>query len=108
MTKSERKYPALLDKSRIARVARGCGRSVEDVEALHERFLQARQMMAGLGQMLGDPNAMARMQKMMANGQFPGMPGASTALERPVLSAQEKIELRKKQQEQRKARKKNH
>ncbi len=65
MTKQERKYPDVMDSSRMRRIARGCGRPLEDVESLHERFLQARQMMKGLGGMLGNPSQMAQMPRMM-------------------------------------------
>jgi signal recognition particle subunit SRP54 len=108
MTNEERKYPDLIDESRMRRIAKGAGRTFDDVQALHERFLQARQMMAGLGQMMGDPNAMQKMQQMMSGGGFPGMPGmpGNTAPKR-VISADDKIARRKKQKEAKKARKKN-
>jgi signal recognition particle subunit SRP54 len=110
MTKQERKYPDLIDESRIERIAGGCGRDEEDVEALHERFLQAREMMAGLGKMMGDPNALGRMQQMLAGGgmpNMPGMPGFGGAEPKRVMTVDEKLARRKKQKEQRKARKKN-
>ena len=69
MTKQERRYPDLLDGSRIKRVAGGSGRTVEDVEALHERFGQAREMMRGLGGMMGNPKQMMRMQKQLQQMQ---------------------------------------
>jgi len=107
MTNQERAYPDLLDRSRINRVAKGSGRPAEDVEGLHERFLQAREMMAGLGRMMGSPNAMAQMQQMMAGGGFPGLGGGPPAPAKRALSADDKIARRKKQKEARKARKKN-
>jgi signal recognition particle subunit SRP54 len=114
MTKQERKFPDLMDLSRMHRVAEGCGRPVDDVEALHERFLQARQMMAGMGQMMRDPNALARIQQAMQSGKgleglLPGgMPGGGPPKPvRPQLSVDEKLARRKKQKEARKARKQN-
>ena len=124
MTKQERKYPELLNDSRIRRIALGCGRSVDDVLALHERFGQARDMMKGMGGMMSNPRQMMQMQKqlqqMQASGGFPGMggmpggfpglggmgmPGAAKA--KPGVSAADKIAKRKKQKAARKARKKN-
>lgn len=119
MTKQERRDPDLLNSSRFARIARGCGRSLEDVEALHERFCQAREMMKGLGGMMGNPAAMAQMQRQMqqmqASGNFPGMPpmGAFPGMPgggapaKPTLSADEKKARRAKQKKTRQARKKN-
>ena len=49
MTKQERRNPDVLNDSRFRRIAGGCGREVNDVQELHGRFLQARQMMKGLG-----------------------------------------------------------
>jgi signal recognition particle subunit SRP54 len=103
MTKQERKYPDLLDDSRMKRVARGSGRDLDDVQGLHERFLQARQMMGMMGKMMGNPNALAQMQQqLMGGGGFGGM-GAP----KREVSADEKIARRKKQKEARRARKKN-
>jgi signal recognition particle subunit SRP54 len=59
MTVEERKKPDILDKSRMRRIARGAGRSVEDMESLYDRFLQTRSMMGQLGR----------------SGLFGGMPG---------------------------------
>jgi signal recognition particle subunit SRP54 len=118
MTRQERNFPEVLDDntSRMERIAGGCGRSVEDVQSLHERFSQAQQMMKGLGGMMGDPNAMANMAKMaeamQAGGGMPGMPGMpgmggphSKAPQREELSADDKLARRQKQLEKRRARK---
>jgi len=118
MTRQERNHPDVMNPSRMERIARGCGRSVRDVEELHERFMQARQMMGGIGQMLGNPAQMAAMQKQMAamqgGGGFPGMPSmpgmpgfGAPAPAKPQISAAERLAKRKKQKDQRKARKKN-
>lgn len=66
MTPAERDDPKILNGSRRARIAKGSGRSVSDVNQLVDRFFEARKMMSAL-----------------ANGQMPaglpgmpGMPGA--------------------------------
>ena len=103
MTDQERAIPDLLDPSRFRRIAKGSGRELEEVSGLHERFLQARQMMAGLGRLMGNPNALGQMQQMLSGG---GMPGQGAA-PRPALSVDDKIALRKKRKDARKNRKKN-
>lgn len=118
MTKQERRFPDVMNSSRIRRIARGSGRTVEDVESLHERFLQAREMMKNLGGMMNSPGGMAQMQRQMAamqqggmmppgmGGMMGGMPGAPQKKARPQLSLQEKMARRKKRKAARKARKK--
>jgi signal recognition particle subunit SRP54 len=59
MTPTERANPKLIDGSRRARIARGAGRSVSDVNDLVERFYAARKMI----------------QSAAAGGGMPGMPG---------------------------------
>ncbi|MEO6511519.1 MAG: signal recognition particle protein [Nocardioides sp.] len=58
MTAAERANPKMIDGSRRARIARGAGRQVSDVNNLVDRFFEARKMMLG----------------MMKSG-VPGMPG---------------------------------
>ena len=58
MTPTERANPKLIDGSRRARIARGSGRQVSDVNSLVDRFFEARKMM---------------MQ--FARGGMPGTPG---------------------------------
>ncbi|GGA73524.1 signal recognition particle protein [Pseudoclavibacter endophyticus] len=58
MTPAERQNPKLLNGSRRARIARGCGRTVQDVNELMKRFDQ-----------------MAKMMKTVARGGMPQMPG---------------------------------
>ena len=45
MTPAERANPKLIDGSRRARIARGSGRQVSDVNSLVDRFFEARKMM---------------------------------------------------------------
>ncbi|HRP08048.1 MAG TPA: signal recognition particle protein [Gemmatimonadales bacterium] len=49
MTKAERKDPALLNGSRRARIARGSGRTVQEVNTLIKQFDQMKQLMKGAG-----------------------------------------------------------
>lgn len=80
MTKKERANPKLIDKSRAARIAKGCGRKIADIEGLVKRFMQMQKMMGALGKqggMLsrlgGGGGAPAGMGGM---GGMPGMGGA--------------------------------
>ena len=58
MTPAERANPKLIDGSRRARIAKGSGRQVSDVNSLVDRFYEARKMMMS-----------------MAKGGMPGIPG---------------------------------
>ncbi len=58
MTPAERRDPKILNGSRRARIARGSGTQVSDVNGLVERFSEAQKMM-----------------KQLAGGGMPGMPG---------------------------------
>jgi signal recognition particle subunit SRP54 len=58
MTPAERANPKMIDGSRRARIARGSGRQVSDVNQLVDRFFEARKMMMS-----------------MAKGGMPGIPG---------------------------------
>jgi signal recognition particle subunit SRP54 len=49
MTSEERRQPKVLNGSRRARVAKGSGRSVQEVNALLKQFEQMRKMMKGVG-----------------------------------------------------------
>ncbi|WP_395658360.1 signal recognition particle protein [Nocardioides sp.] len=59
MTPAERANPKVIDGSRRARIARGSGRQVSDVNQLVDRFFEARKMM----------------QSLANGGGVPGMPG---------------------------------
>lgn len=80
MTMAERRKPEILDGSRRARIARGAGVSVADVNQLVRRFEQMRKMMQGLlagkggkRKLLG-PGTMTGMCGMPGLGGLPGMP----------------------------------
>jgi signal recognition particle subunit SRP54 len=62
MTPAERANPKLIDGSRRARIARGSGRQVSDVNSLVDRFFEARKMMLSFAKGGGMPG-------------LPGMPG---------------------------------
>ncbi len=62
MTPGERANPKLIDGSRRARIAKGSGRQVSDVNQLVDRFFEARKMMMQLAKGGGMPG-------------MPGMPG---------------------------------
>ncbi|HEX2893330.1 MAG TPA: signal recognition particle protein [Marmoricola sp.] len=59
MTPAERANPKMIDGSRRARIAKGSGRTVADVNQLVDRFFEARKMM-----------------QQMARGGMPGLPGS--------------------------------
>jgi signal recognition particle subunit SRP54 len=59
MTPMERANPKAIDGSRRARIAKGSGRTVADVNQLVDRFFEARKMM-----------------QQMARGGMPGLPGS--------------------------------
>ena len=60
MTPAERDNPKIIDGSRRARIAKGSGVEVSEVNALVNRFFEARKLMTS-----------------MATGKMPGMPGLS-------------------------------
>ena len=63
MTPAERANPKMIDGSRRARIAKGSGRQVSDVNSLVDRFFEARKMMMQMARGGGMPG-------------MPGMPGA--------------------------------
>ncbi|MFC7493466.1 MULTISPECIES: signal recognition particle protein [unclassified Nocardioides] len=66
MTPAERANPKVIDGSRRARIAKGSGRQVSDVNQLVDRFFEARKMMQSLAKGGGIPGMPG----------MPGMPGA--------------------------------
>jgi signal recognition particle subunit SRP54 len=67
MTPAERDNPKIIDGSRRVRIAKGSGVEVSDVNALVNRFFEARKMMSS-----------------MAAGKIPGMPGLPGARKQPA------------------------
>ncbi|MCD6638327.1 MAG: signal recognition particle protein, partial [Nocardioides sp.] len=80
MTPAERDNPKIIDGSRRARIAKGSGRSVSDVNALVDRFFEARKMM----------EQMARGGGMPGIPGMPGMPGLPGAGKRAGARQQAK------------------
>ncbi len=77
MTMAERRNPDILNGSRRARIAKGAGVTVQQVNQLVRQFEQMRQMMKGMmgGKAKGMP-AMPRMPRGMSMpGGMGGMPG---------------------------------
>ena len=121
MTPGERRNPELLDTSRMRRIARGCGRSEEDVRSLYERFLMARQFMGQFGQasgLFGGMRQTRRMRRQLAKrgadmGMTPmaGLMGLGDVPRQedagPQPTPEEKLARRRKQKSARKARRKN-
>ncbi|MGI8433495.1 MAG: signal recognition particle protein [Nocardioidaceae bacterium] len=100
MTPAERANPKMIDGSRRARIAKGSGRSVSDVNQLVDRFFEARKMMmsmAGGGAMPGMPGmggmggkrAKARQQgPVKRTKRSSGNPAKRAALERSATAEQ--------------------
>ncbi|MFZ4714858.1 MAG: signal recognition particle protein [Bacteriovoracaceae bacterium] len=73
MTKEERDNHKVLNGSRRERIAKGAGRTVQDVNQFIEKFNQMQKMMTGMMGMMkggGFPGMPG-----MGGGEFPGMPG---------------------------------
>jgi signal recognition particle subunit SRP54 len=70
MTPKERKYPATLNGSRRARIARGSGTQPADVNKLMKQFQQMEKMMSKLGS--GGLKGMMRGMRGMLGGRGPG------------------------------------
>jgi signal recognition particle subunit SRP54 len=67
MTPAERANPKIIDGSRRARISRGSGTQVSDVNGLVDRFFEARKMMMSMAKGGGMPG-------------MPGMPGGVPGL----------------------------
>ena len=80
MTKAEKAEPSIIDTSRAGRIARGCGRSVKDIEGLVERFSQMRQMMGMLGKQGGLLGGLGGGGGMPGMGGVPGMPSGMSGM----------------------------
>ena len=77
MTPDERRRPEILNGSRRARIARGAGVTVAQVNQLVRQFEQMRQMMKGMmgGKMKGMPQMPRMPRGMKMPGGMGGMPG---------------------------------
>lgn len=68
MTKEERRDPSILNARRKERIAKGCGRSVADVNRLLKQFEASKQMMKQMGNI--DPTIGMPTQRPQARPQF--------------------------------------
>jgi len=68
MTKEERRDPSILNAKRKERIAKGCGRTVTDVNRLLKQFEQSKLMMKQFGNL--DPNTGMPLQKPKQNQMF--------------------------------------
>ena len=68
MTPEERRNPDIINPSRKNRIARGSGRSLEEVNRLMKQFEDMKKMM----KMMSGPGA-SNMMKMMGGGRGMGM-----------------------------------
>jgi signal recognition particle subunit SRP54 len=70
MTPQERKNPKIINGSRRARIARGSGRPVSEINRLLKQFQEMQKFMKGMKGMMG-----GGLGGMLGQGGFPGMPG---------------------------------
>ncbi|MCP5055758.1 MAG: signal recognition particle protein [bacterium] len=118
MTVGERQKPAVIDKSRAQRIARGSGRAPKDVTDLITRFSQMRKMMASLGSGGGLLSKIPGMGKLSGAGMggdidpaalmggMPGMPGGNRKMRRAQNKGQKKNKRKSARAARRKGRKK--
>ena len=78
MTMQERRNPDILNGSRRARIAKGAGVEVSQVNMLVRQFEQMRQMMKGM--MGGKPGKMPRLPRGLAGGLPKGLPGMGSGM----------------------------
>lgn len=79
MTKDERKDHTLLNESRKIRIAKGCGKSIQDIRQFIEKFLQMREMMIGMMGMMQGGGGGGLMDMM----GMPGMGGPRKGFRNP-------------------------
>ncbi|MCP3984911.1 MAG: signal recognition particle protein [bacterium] len=118
MTIDERLKPAVIDKSRAQRIARGSGRAAKDVTDLIARFSQMRKMMASLGSGGGLLSKIPGLGKLSGAGMpgdidpaalmggMPGMPGGNRKTRRAQNKGQNKRKRKSARAARRKGRKK--
>jgi signal recognition particle subunit SRP54 len=127
MTEAERLNPALMNASRVTRIARGSGRSEKDVNELVTKFRGMQKMMGmlgkGMGGLLGKIPGMGAINQMRAmKNMMSNMPGGMGGLANMFGGANpfggafgtagpkravDKDKLRKARKDAKKARKKN-
>ncbi|MGK0367008.1 MAG: signal recognition particle subunit SRP54 [Thermoproteota archaeon] len=72
MTKQEREDHKILNPSRRERIARGCGRTVQDINQFIEKFEQMQGMMSGMMGMMGGGGMPGGMPNMPGMPEMPG------------------------------------
>lgn len=111
MTMAERRNPDILNGSRRARIARGSGTTVQQVNQLVRQFEQMRQMMKGMmggkgaggGRMPRLPGGMGGMPGMGGLAGMGGMPGLNSL---PPMSGSNPAAKKKKKRDKPKRKKK--
>ncbi len=131
MTQQERRNPAVINDSRMKRIARGSGRSHKNVKELMERFNMARTMMKEMGRATGlmgkipgmrqaaglarlkrqgislDPSMLSGLGNMAgAEGDMAGLPGMP-GMQNPRKDKGNATKRKAARKKQRKARRKN-
>ncbi len=88
MTKQERRDPELFKrhKTRISRVAKGCGREEKDVVDLLNRFMFMRQMMGDIGQQAGMLQKIPGMKQMAMHRRLNEMVKMGGLEQNPMMS----------------------
>ncbi|MEA1982281.1 MAG: signal recognition particle protein [Campylobacterota bacterium] len=76
MTQKERENPDLLNNSRKARIAKGCGLTVVEINRMIKQFKNAGKMAKKFSGKNGMKQLQAMMGQMGGPGGMPGMPGA--------------------------------
>jgi signal recognition particle subunit SRP54 len=116
MTPDERAEPQMIDKRRASRIARGSGRRSKDVRDLIDRFVQMRDMMAGLGKKGGLLSKLPGMGRLAGAGMpddmdpaslMAAMGGAGGGGQDWRVQAKQRTRSKGKRKQARKARRKN-
>ena len=78
MTEKERKHPELIDKDfkRRERIAKGSGRSIQEVNKLRETLETMKKSMRQMKNM--DESQLKNMERQVKSGNYSAMPGAQT------------------------------
>lgn len=103
MTRHERREPDRIDKSRIARIARGSGHTQKEVGDLVKRFYQMKDMMSQLGDAEGLLSRIPGMDKLAPSGAGGFDPSALLAKptgSRPPMRKKNVADTRKKKRKQ--------
>jgi signal recognition particle subunit SRP54 len=84
MTPEERRTPEVLNGSRRKRIAKGSGRTPQEINQLIEQFGEMRTMIRQMSSGKGQWGKMAR-QFAQNGGGFPGMPGMPEGMDMPAI-----------------------